>query len=91
MGYKPKEYYNLTYSECTTAMAGYFKRRSREFEHTRAICWTIAAVNRDPKKKMPEVTKWWPLPTDEKVERDVEGIKEKLKRIDEIMKQRYAR
>lgn len=42
----------------------YNKDRSRQFEHTRAICYYIAAVNRDPKKSFPTIEKFWPLPSD---------------------------
>jgi len=35
-----------------------------EFEHTRALCYHIIAVNRDPKKPFPTMQKFWPLPTD---------------------------
>jgi len=44
---------------------GYNKRRSQEFEHTRAICYHIVAVNRDPKKVFPKIEKFWPLPSDD--------------------------
>lgn len=50
----------------------------------------IAAVNRDPKKRMPTMQKWWPLPTDENqapTER-AEELKAKLSRIDALMKKR---
>lgn len=91
MGYKPWEYYRLSINECLTAISGFLKGKTKQYEHTRAICYTIASVNRDPKKRMPPVDKWWPLPTDDGyvVSRDrALELKEKLARVDEMMKKR---
>lgn len=40
------------------------RKVSKDFEHTRAICYYVAASNRDPKKSFPSIQKFWPLPTD---------------------------
>lgn len=92
MGYKPWEYYRLTFREYNSAVTGYFTRLSKEYEHTRAICYVIASVNRDPKKRMPPINKFWPLPTDEEysaptAERAAQ-LKEKLSRVEAMMKKR---
>jgi hypothetical protein len=58
---------------------GYNRRRSQAFEHTRAICYHIAAVNRDPKKSFPTMQKYWPLPTDEDSEPDEQTEYKRLK------------
>lgn len=39
--------------------------RSKEFEHTRAIVYTVASANRDSKKAWPLIEQFWPLPTDD--------------------------
>jgi hypothetical protein len=52
---------------------GYQKKRSQDFEHTRAIVYMIAATNRDPKKSFPTIREFWPLPTDSKVDDESEG------------------
>lgn len=64
---------------------GFNQKRSHEFEHTRAICYNILAVNRDPKKPFPAIEKFWPLSTDEEIDMDAEekrllGILEKFKK-----------
>lgn len=51
---------------------GFNQKRSHEFEHTRAICYNILAVNRDPKKPFPTIEKFWPLSTDEAVDEQAE-------------------
>lgn len=58
---------------------GYARRRSHEFEHTRAVCYHIVAVNRDPKKSFPTMQKYWPLPTDEDGELDEQSEYKRLK------------
>jgi hypothetical protein len=44
---------------------GYDRVRTKQFEHTRVIVYTMAAANRDPNKPMPAMQEWWPLSTDE--------------------------
>jgi len=60
---------------------GFFRRRSHDFEHTRAICYHIAAVNRDPKKPFPSIAKYWPLPTDDDGQLDDQTEYKRLKGI----------
>lgn len=64
---------------------GYNQARAYQFEHTRAICYTVLSVNRDPKKPFPTMEKYWPLPTDDVVDEKAEekrllGILEKFKK-----------
>lgn len=58
---------------------GYDQRRSHEFEHTRAICYHIVAVNRDPKKAFPTMEKFWPLPSDKEGAEDEDTEYKRLK------------
>lgn len=51
---------------------GFNQKRSHEFEHTRAICYHILAVNRDPKKPFPSIEKFWPLSTDDAIDEQAE-------------------
>jgi hypothetical protein len=56
----------------------YNTRISRQYEHTRAICYYIAAANRDPKKPFPQtMQKFWPLPTDGHTERVIDADRKK--------------
>lgn len=57
---------------------GYDKKRSLEFEHTRVICYTLAAVNRSSEKAFPTMNEFWPLPTDE------EAVKETKEELEEM-------
>ena len=52
---------------------GYDRKRSLEFEHTRAICWILAkAHSSEPVKPMQD---FWPLPTDEdSIEQEQEDL-----------------
>lgn len=52
---------------------GYSKRRSFQWEHTRAILYGYCAVNRDPKKKFPSIQQFMPLSTDAEVDEQTEG------------------
>lgn len=65
MGLSYAIYASTTWRSFVLMAKGYNRRRSLEFEHTRAICYHIVAVNRDPKKPFPKIEKFWPLPTDD--------------------------
>lgn len=80
MGIRPVDYYRMTYREFFNSVNGYQKKIIKEYDHTRHICWTIAAVNRDPKKPMQPVKKFWPLPTDEEKEDNYDDLKQRLER-----------
>jgi len=71
MGFKAQDYYRMTWREYLLTVRGFSKKRSHDFEHTRAIVYNILAVNRDPKKPFPAIEKLWPLPTD-----DIESMEE---------------
>lgn len=43
---------------------GYERMQSKQFEHTRAITYMMAATNRDSAKNFPTMQQFWPLPTD---------------------------
>jgi hypothetical protein len=60
-----KEFYSLSPKQFANFIEAMHLKKSKEFEHTRAICWYIAGSNRDPKKSFPSLQKFWPLPTDE--------------------------
>lgn len=51
---------------------GFNQKRAHEFEHTRAICYHIVAVNRDPNKSFPTIEKFWSLSTDEVIDEKAE-------------------
>jgi hypothetical protein len=60
------------------AVDAYNTRLSRGFENTRAICFYIAAANRDPKKPFPKsIQQFWPLPTDQHTERVIDDDRKK--------------
>ena len=44
---------------------GYDRVRTKQFEHTRAIVYVIAAANREANKPMQSMQEFWPLSTDE--------------------------
>lgn len=71
------------------AVEAYNIRVSKGFEHTRAICYYIAAANRDPKKPFPKTMQaFWPLPTDEHTVKKIdEGRTKKLLALYESVKQ----
>ena len=66
------------------ALRGFSQRRSREFEHTRAIVYTTYKMNVMDSKNLPPMEKFWPLPTDvsNKVNDEEEGdrLYEKLQK-----------
>lgn len=64
---------------------GWNDERSYQWEHTRHICYFIAASVRDPKKSMLPITKWMPLPTDEEPSKD-DLMSERAKLIESINK-----
>jgi hypothetical protein len=63
---------------------GWLKQRAYDFEHTRMISYHIAAANRDPKKRFPEMTEWWPLLTDEKIDKKEQAELDRQKRAELI-------
>lgn len=70
MGLTLREYYGMSMRQFQNMVEAYNLRISRQYEHTRAVCFYIAAANRDPKKPFPAtMQKFWPLPTDGHTER----------------------
>lgn len=65
MGLKPADFYRMTWREYVLTCRGFAIKRSHAFEHTRAVVYNNAALNRDPKKAFPTIEKFWPLPTDD--------------------------
>lgn len=65
LGYTYQQYANLTWREFIIKQIAFYKKQSKDYGHTRAICYYIAAVNRDPKKSFPSIEKFWPLPHDD--------------------------
>lgn len=61
---------------------GYLNKRSRDFEHTRLICYTFASAFRDPNKPLPPIERFMPLPTDQgevkQNENDLEVMRQQL-------------
>lgn len=82
MGISCSEFIAMTWRSYVLTVRGFNKKRSREFEHTRSICYHIVAVNRDPKKPFPKIEKFWPLPTDDEnapsEQQEYKRLKEKL-------------
>ena len=66
---------------------GFNRKMSHEYEHTRALCYMYASVNRDPKKAWPSIQKFWPLPTDEDSAIDEKAEEKRLMGIMEQFKQ----
>lgn len=66
MGLTLLEYYAMSERQFLNYQEAFNKRTARQYEHTRVICYYIAAANRDPKKSFPSLQKFWPLPTDGK-------------------------
>lgn len=62
LGLKPYDYYRLTFREYILMRDGYQVKRSRDFEHTRLICYSFAQAFRDPNKPLPPLEKFMPLP-----------------------------
>lgn len=82
IGLKKIEFEDLTWREWQLISEGYSLRNLKEWERTRAIIYTIASVNRNPKKPFPTIQKFMPLPTDEAEEREGEKIsKDALARV----------
>lgn len=78
---KPFEFYNMTYREYLLMQIGYQNRRSRDFEHTRLICYTMASAFRGD-KKLPSIQRFMPLPTDEgEVKMEAEELNEMRARL----------
>lgn len=70
MGLSYCDFIRMTFKQFYYAYAGFHKSETKKFEHTRVICWFIAAANRDPKKHFPgSPEKFWPLPTDKDQQR----------------------
>lgn len=53
----------MTWREYVLLVRGFRKKQSLEFEHTRAICYYIYAVNTDSKGRV-SMKNFWPLFTD---------------------------
>lgn len=53
----------MTNAEFILKYRGYAKRRSRAWEHTRQVCYTIAQANSI--ERLPPINVWWQLDTDE--------------------------
>jgi hypothetical protein len=70
-GLTVSEFHSMSPRQFQNYCDAWVRRRSMEFEHTRAICYYMVAVNRDPKKALPTMEKFWPLPTDDKKHEDI--------------------
>lgn len=84
MGLHPGEYQKMTWREYVLMWRAFNKKRTLEFEHTRAICYYAVAPYM--KNKMP-IQKFWPLETDGEKNED---RAEEMKRLLEVAKQRTA-
>lgn len=56
----------MTRAEFLLKLRGYYRKEAMKWEHTRQVCYTIAANAFGRKKRMPTPQAWWPLPTDER-------------------------
>lgn len=59
------EFYELTYRQFLLMVEGWNRQRAYNMEGSRLIAYTVAAVNRDPKKSFPKIEEFMPLYTDE--------------------------
>lgn len=88
----PVQYYSLTFSQFTKMLTGHKRQQYYAEKNARLIAWTIAAVNRDPKKSMPPPEKWMPLAFDEAVPKDtLDKLKERVERHKKLIEQRNGR
>lgn len=62
MGLLPDQFYKMIWREYVLMWRAYSKKRTLEFEHTRAICYTNTAPYLKNKMSM---QKFWPLETDQ--------------------------
>jgi hypothetical protein len=69
----------LTWREYQLLLEGCKIRSSRDWEHTRALLYQEAAINRDPKKKLLPMRQWMPLITDQ--EEDIKAVGSHLKQV----------
>jgi hypothetical protein len=70
----------MTWREYVTAVRGFDRRRCKEFEHTRAICFFVMSYGfKENKTKINSMQEMWPLPTDIKEDIETEGMR--LKKI----------
>lgn len=88
-GLSLSEFYDMSPRQFKNYMDGYRARMVKQYEHTRAICYFIAASNRDPKKSFPTMQKFWPLPTDERTTEVLDRSRaEKIRQLYEQAKQK---
>ena len=89
MGLTPHEYYCMTRAEFFCKAQGYQNKQWRKWEHTRTMAYTTASTV-PSKKRMPKITNWMPLPTDDlsnKLSNDrIKGMFDKLKERDAKLK-----
>lgn len=70
----PHQYYSMTRAEFIIKSKGYHKKQMEKWEHTRFLGYqTISTI--PSKKKLPGITKWMPLPSDEGVNISKDRIK----------------
>ena len=74
----------MTWREYVLAMEGFANRRSREFEHTRAIVYYGVMVHRDPDRPFPTIEEFWPLRTDDLEGMEDEKQKESARLLDQL-------
>lgn len=85
MGMTIDQFNSISPRDFRLASEAHHTRTSKQFEHTRAISYMIAAANRDPKRSFPTIEKWWPLPTDGETMKRLDS--ERAKRIMELYEQ----
>lgn len=72
MGLSPKEYYSITWREYVLMWRAYNKKRTLAYEHTRAICFTMASPYMKNKVSLKQ---FWPLDIDDEEVDEDEGKK----------------
>jgi hypothetical protein len=82
MGLLPMEFYSMTLSEYEDAVAGYLRKQTRQWEHTRFIAMMV--MNTVTTKPIKDPREFMPLPTDDEMEvRKMDGktVKELMEKM----------
>lgn len=96
MGLSYQDFIRMTWAQFVYAYRGWGKRKIRDrFEGAREIIFTLASINRDPKKHFPKSShELWPLPTDEKIEAPtqerVNSLRARIKLAELQYKEKYG-
>lgn len=79
----------MTLGDLQWLCEGINKRQEREWQMSGFVAYMVAAVNADPKKKMPPFNKWWGIES-EADQVDRKKLMEEAKQRGEMLKQKLA-